>query len=68
MSDAVVPIVAWGAHLPILVPSLALTRCLALPSTRYGPRMGSAVFFVLLWGVYITVSSLKSMCKIDFEM
>jgi len=30
--------------------------------------MGSAVFFVLLWGVYITVSSLKSMCKIDFEM
>jgi len=77
--DAVFVVPAGDLGLSVVVFCCCAVTCLlglAMRRSLYGgelggpkgPRMGSAGFFVMLWGLYVLISALKTTGQIDFEM
>ena len=77
--EAVFVVESGDLGLSVIVFCCTALVCLAVLALRrrlfggelggpYRPRMATAAFFVLLWGIYVLISCLKTLGKIDFSM
>ena len=77
--EAVFVVESGDLGLSVIVFCCTALVCLAVLALRrrlyggelggpYRPRMATAAVFVLLWGIYVLVSCLKTLGKIDFSM
>ena len=75
--EAAFVVVAGDLDLSVIVFCICAIVCIATMYVRrkvyggelggpYAPRMGTAIFFVTLWGIYVLVSALKSTGQLEF--